>query len=156
MTSSKLPLLPVHRLQFFTEHCQNRHHVFTQRLAGGRNICKNTHTTTSELMPPTLLKCVYKIIKKIIILYQQLYPVTQTFTWQQTTCPCIYSGFYCVFAQRAGCVFQRTSLHVNLPLLCSGTAVASSPSDPCGGAQHRVFLRRVQLLIILGPLCVFA
>lgn len=32
--------LPVHWLQLFTENGQNRDHIFTQSLAGGRNICK--------------------------------------------------------------------------------------------------------------------
>lgn len=28
-------VLPVHRLQLLTEHCQNCHHIITQSLAGG-------------------------------------------------------------------------------------------------------------------------
>lgn len=41
--------LPVDRLQLLTEHRQNCHHVFTQRLAGGRHICTHTRTHTLQL-----------------------------------------------------------------------------------------------------------
>lgn len=46
MSQREPAVLPVHWLQLFTENGQNRDHIFTQSLAGGRNIWKShpTHT----------------------------------------------------------------------------------------------------------------
>lgn len=61
---------PVYRLQFFTKDCQNHHHIFTQSLAGGRNICKRT-----VQQGQCLTQTEFQIIKKQLVLLVCLVPL---------------------------------------------------------------------------------
>lgn len=51
--------LPVHWLQLFTENGQNRDHIFTQSLAGGRNICKKPPPPTRTIKKVNLWFLLY-------------------------------------------------------------------------------------------------
>lgn len=124
-------LLPVHRLQLFTKNSQNCHHFVTQRLAGGRNICKEAEISIQNFW----IHSVREWMREVSLLCNWTESGLKL-TAATDDGPAFrdHLGKYMEASKRrkrrSCCRPQR--FRANSPLLLRGATVTSSPSVPWG------------------------